>query len=84
MAEYLVVVSHPKQFEYHGTFDDLDAAYAHGAQLGHDDREVGDVQSDGVHLRFGKSRSNLMLLKIVPLPSVQDRQSRPRDGALST
>jgi len=37
MAEYLVVVSHPKPFEYHGTSDDLDAAHAHGAQLGHDD-----------------------------------------------
>jgi hypothetical protein len=32
MAEYLVV-SHPKQFEYHGTLDDVDAASAHGASL---------------------------------------------------
>jgi hypothetical protein len=32
MAEYLVV-SHPKQFEYHGTLDDVDAAYAHGASF---------------------------------------------------
>jgi len=78
MPEYLVVAGRPKQFEYHGPFDDLDAAYAHGAQLGHDDWKVGDVQSDGVHLRFDKSRSSAMpdaqSFKIVPLPSVQERQ----------
>jgi hypothetical protein len=77
MTEYLVVVSHPKQFEYHGPFDELDAAYADGAALGHDDWEMGDVQSDGVHLRFGKSRGSAMpdaqSFKIVPLPGVQRR-----------
>jgi hypothetical protein len=76
MPEYLVVAGRPKQFEYHGPFDDLDAAYAHGAQLGRDDWEVGDVQSDGVHLRFGKSRDSAMpdakSSKIVPLPSDEE------------
>ena len=57
MTKYLVVAGRPKQFEYHGPFDDLDDAYAQGAELGRDDWEVGDVQSDGVHLRFGKSRA---------------------------
>ena len=75
MTKYLVVVGCPKQFEYHGPFDDLDDAYAHGAELGRDDWEVGDLQSDGVHLRFGKSRDSAMpdaqSLKIVPLPSDQ-------------
>ena len=52
-------------------------SYAHGVQLGHDDWEVGDVQSDGVHLRFGKIRSTMpdvQSFKIVLLPSVQERQ----------
>jgi len=77
MKEYLVVAGHPKQFEYHGPFDDLDAAYAYGAQLGRDEWEVGDVQNDGVHLRFGKSRDSAMpdaqSFRIVPLPSDQER-----------
>ena len=78
MTKYLVVAGCPKQFEYHGPFDDLDDAYAQGAELGRDDWEVGDVQSDGVHLRFGKSRDSAMpdaqSFKIVPLPSDQERR----------
>ena len=78
MTEYLVVTGRPKHFECHGPFDDLDAAYARGAQLGRDDWEVGDVQSDGVHLRFGKSRDSVMpdaqYFEIVPLPG--DREPR--------
>lgn len=78
MTGYLVVAGGPKRFEYYGPFDDLDTAYTHGAQLGRDDWEVGDVQGDGVHLRFGKSRGGVMpdarSSKIVPLPSDQERQ----------
>ena len=75
MPEYLVVAGRPKQFEYHGPFDDLDAAYAHGAQLGRDDWEVGDVQSDRAHLGFGKSRDSAMAAAQsfkTPLPSDQE------------
>ena len=81
MTKYLVVTGRPKHFEYHGPFDDLDAAYAHGAQLGRDDWEVGDVQSDGVHLRFGKSRDGVIpdaqSFEIVLLPSDQERHLDP-------
>jgi len=73
MTKYLVVAGGSKQFEYYGPFSDLDAAYAHGAQLGRDDWEVGDVQRDGVHLRFGNSRDTSMpdaqFHKVMPLPS---------------
>jgi hypothetical protein len=76
MTKYFVVAGRPKQFEYDGPFDELEDAYAHGAQLGRDDWEVGDVQSDGVHLRFGKSRESaipdVQSSKIVPLPSDQE------------
>jgi hypothetical protein len=93
MTRYLVVAGRLKQVEYDGPFDDLDDAYAHGSQLGRDDWEVGDVQSDGVHLRFGKSRDgatpDAQSCKIVPLPTDQGRQHDPdpemvrflRDGA---
>ena len=76
MTKYFVVAGRPKQFEYDGPFDELGDAYAHGARLGRDDWEVGDVQSDGVHLRFGKSRDSAIpdaqASKIVPSPSDQE------------
>lgn len=76
MTKYLVVAGDSKQFEYYGPFPDLDAAYAHGAQLGRDDWQVGDVQGDGVHLRFGNSRDSAKpearFQKVVPLPSDQE------------
>jgi hypothetical protein len=74
MTKYLVVAGPPKQFEYHGPFDDLDAAYTHGAQLGRDDWQVGDVQADGVHLRFRWSRDRAVAqtLKMAPLPSDEE------------
>lgn len=93
MTEYLVVAGRLEPLEYHGPFVNLDAAYAHGAQLGRDDWEVGDVQVDGVHLRFGKSRDSAIpdaqFYPVVPLPSdqKQDVDVHPdmarflRDGA---
>ena len=81
MTKYFVVCGRPKQFEYDGPFDDLDDAYAHGAQLGRNDWEVGDVQSDGVHLRFGNSRESAIpdarSSKVVPLPSDQEPHLNP-------
>jgi hypothetical protein len=78
MTEYLVVTGRPERFEYHGPFVDLDAAYAHGAQLGRDDWDVGDVQGDGVHLRFGKGRDSAIpdaqFYQVAPLPSDQNRE----------
>jgi hypothetical protein len=75
MTEYLVVAGRPKRLEYYGPFVDLDAAYAHGAQLSRDDWQVGDVQGDGVHLRYGKNRDSAMRdarsYAVVPLPSDQ-------------
>jgi hypothetical protein len=75
MTKYFVVAGRPKQFEYDGPFDELEDAYAHGARLGRDDWEVGDVQSDGVHLRFGKSRKSAIpdaQSSKRPLPSDQE------------
>jgi hypothetical protein len=58
VTERLVVVSHPQQVERHGPFEDLDAANAKDVQLVRDDSEVGDIRSDAVYLRFGKSRES--------------------------
>jgi hypothetical protein len=60
MTEHLVV--HPKQFERHRPFPDLDATNTKRAQPGRDGSDVGDgdVQSDRVYLGFGKNRDSAM------------------------